>query len=183
MAGMDMGTPMAGMDMSEMPFDQIYIDMMIAHHEGIIALSQAALARLTDERLIEIAESIIEKQSAEREELMGYRESLYGDPQPMPMDQQMMDAMTQVMPAIGMMDDMAFQMDPQAQVNTFCAAADPDVTFIDLVIPHHQMAITSSELAVEEASSEEIRAFAQRVIEDQQAEIEELTEIRSDISG
>ena len=185
MTGMDMGTPEAGMDMdmSEMPFDQIYIDMMIAHHMGIIGLSQAALERLTDERLIEIAESVIAAQSAEIDELRGYREMFYGDPEPMPMDESMMEMMPQVMPATGMTDDMAFQMDPQAQVNAFCAAQDPDVTYIDLVIPHHQMAITSSQLAVEEADNEEVRAFAQRVIDDQQAEIDELTEIRSDISG
>jgi uncharacterized protein (DUF305 family) len=44
-------TPAAGMDHMAMEFDQMYIDMMIPHHQSIIALAQAALPRLTDERL------------------------------------------------------------------------------------------------------------------------------------
>ena len=46
MAGMEgMGTPMAEADASAMAMeiDMAYIDMMIPHHESIVALSQAAL--------------------------------------------------------------------------------------------------------------------------------------------
>jgi uncharacterized protein (DUF305 family) len=179
MAEMDMGTPMAGM---EMEFDQLYIDMMIPHHASIVALAQAALPRLSDERLQAIAQSIIEAQSAEIEELSGDREQFYGSPEPMPMDTQMMGMMAEQMPGMGSMDEMATQMNPEAQVAAFCGAADPDLAFIDLVIPHHEMAIAASQAAQDRATHDEIRAFAERVIADQRREIEELQAIRDELT-
>ena len=64
-----------------------------------------------------------------------------------------------------------------------CAADDPDLAFIDLVIPHHQSAIVASEVALDRATHEEIRALAGRVIEDQQREIDELGAIRQELFG
>lgn len=184
MAGMEMGTPITEMDHMAMEIDQMYIDMMIPHHAGIIALAQAALPRLEDERLEEIAQTIIATQSAEIEELRGYRESFYGDPEPMPMDEGMMEAMTQMMPGItGSMDEMASQMNPAAQAAAICAAENTDLVFIEMTIAHHQMAIESSEPVVAGAANEETRDFARRVIEDQQREIDELETIRTDLTG
>lgn len=186
MAGMEgMGTPTAEMDMSDMDMeiDVVYIDMMIPHHESIVALSEAALPRLTDKRLRTIAQAIIDAQTAEVAELRGYREQLYGSPDTAPMDDTSMEMMSTMMPGMGSTEEMAFQMDAESQVSAFCAAEDPDLAFIDLVIPHHEMAITASETAVEEAVNAEIVAFAERVIVDQQREIEELTAIRAELTG
>ena len=184
MAGMEMGTPMAEMDHMAMELDQMYIDMMIPHHASIIAMAQAALPRLEDQRLQVIAQAIVDAQSAEIGELRDYREELYGDPEPMPMDEAMMEAMMQMMPGIsGTMDEMASQMDAAAQVAAICAAENTDLAFIEMTIAHHQMAIESSEPVVADAANEEIGDFAQRVIEDQQREIDELETIRADLAG
>lgn len=182
--GMHGSTPMAGMDHKAMDTDLMYIDMMIPHHESIIALAEAALPRLQDERLREIAEAVIATQQPEIDELRDLRQAFYGDPDPMPMDNAMMGSMMEVMPGMsGNMDDMALQMNSAALVATFCAAENPDLAFIDLTIPHHQMAIESSEIVAEQAAHPEIRGIAQRVIEVQQAEIATLTEIRADLTG
>lgn len=181
--GMHGGTPMAGMGagMMMMEFDQGYIDMMIPHHASIIALAEAALPELTDPRLIAMAQAIIEAQTAEIDELRGYREQWYGSATEMPMES---GAMMQMMPGMMMSpDEMAAQMNPHMQVATFCAAADPNLAFIDLVIPHHQSAIDVSRTALEQATHDEIKAFAQRVIDHQQREIDELTTIRAELSG
>jgi uncharacterized protein (DUF305 family) len=180
MGGMGTGTPMAGMEIGA-EFDQLYIDMMIPHHASIVAMAQASLPRLTDERLQEIAQTIINTQTAEVEDLRGYREQFYGSAEPMPLDEPMMGQMMQAMPGMGSMEAMAVQMDPVAQVAAFCSAADPDLAFIDNTIAHHEMAITASEAALEQATHPEIASFAQRVIEDQQAEVDELTAIRADL--
>lgn len=187
MEGMTMGTPMAegGHDMAgqSVEFDQMYIDMMLPHHESIIALAQAAQDRLTDERLQTMADNIISAQSAENEELRGYREQWFGSADPMPMDTSMMGMMTEMMPGMGDMAAMQMQMDPQALVAAFCAGEDPNLTFIDLVIPHHAMAIQSSEAALEQATHEELRTVAEGVIQAQQAEIDELETIRAELTG
>lgn len=182
-----MGSPMAGMEM-ETGIDLLYIDMMIPHHASIIAMSEAALPRLTDERLQEIAGNIIEAQSAEIEELRGLRQDLVGTMSmpidEMPMDMMMdmmMGMMMELMPEMGSMADMAMQMDPVAQVNAICEAENPDLAFIELTVPHHEMAITASEAVLEQSTNDEVRAFAERVIADQQAEIETLQEIRREL--
>jgi uncharacterized protein (DUF305 family) len=184
MEDMPMGSPMAGMDHMAMEFDQMYIDMMIPHHASIIAMAQAAKPRLTDERLVEMADAIVAAQQPEIEELRGYRADLYGEAMPMPMDAGMMGAMGEMMPGMAeTMEDMAFQMDAAAQVAAVCAAEDADIGFIDLAIPHHQMAIVASEAALEQSVHQEIRDFAQRVIDAQQREIDELTAIRQELAG
>jgi uncharacterized protein (DUF305 family) len=180
--GMSMSTPMASMAM-DVEFDQLYIDMMIPHHGSVVALAEAALPRLTDPRLVQIAETIIETQTAEQAEMESYRQQWYGSAEPMPMDMHAMEMMMQAMPGMGSsMTDMANVMSAEWQVATFCAAADPDLAFIDQVIPHHQMAIASSRDALERAVHPEIVAFAQRVIDDQQREIAELGQIRSELA-
>jgi len=75
------------------------------------------------------------------------------------------------------------QMDAATQVTSFCSASDPDLAFIDLVIPHHESAIAASETALDQATHHRIRDFAKRVIADQQAEIEQLTAIRAELTG
>jgi uncharacterized protein (DUF305 family) len=95
----------------------------------------------------------------------------------------MMDMMDMMMPGMEDMQAMAAMMDADALVAAFCAGEDADLTFIDLTIPHHQMAIMASEAALEQATHEEIREIAERVIQDQQREIDELTAIRQELSG
>ncbi len=181
---MAMGTPPAEMDLQHMTMelDQMYIDMMIPHHQSIIAMAQAALPRLTDERLREIAQAVIAAQGPEIAELREYREAWYGDPEPMAMDDGMMEAMNEMMPGMsGTKAEMALLMDAAAQVTAICAANNADLAFIDQTIPHHQMAIEASEAVLDNAVHPEIREVAQRVIAAQQREIDELTAIRSTV--
>ena len=99
------------------------------------------------------------------------------------MDASMMGMMMEMMPSMGEMASMQMQMDPEALVITFCGAEDPDEAFIDLTIPHHEVAIMASEAALEQATHDEIRTIAERVIQDQQREIDALSAIRQELSG
>ena len=180
------GTPSADMDIASpsaetAELDQLYIDMMIPHHASIVALSEAALPRLHDGRLRTIAQDIIDAQTAEVAELRGYRAAFYGSPDPLPLDEAAMMRLTPG--AVTPMDEMMGQMDAATQVAAFCAAADADLAFFDLTIPHHESAISASQTASAGATHPEIVAFARRVIVDQQREIDELTAIRAELSG
>ncbi|MDP9473720.1 MAG: DUF305 domain-containing protein [Chloroflexota bacterium] len=167
--GMDMGTPVVRSE-----FDQAYIDMMIPHHASILAVAQAAQPRLSDDRLRQIAEDIIAAQGLEIDELRGYRDQFYGSAEPLPMDAGMMEQVTPGLP----MDETMAQMDATTQVTAFCAATDPNLVFIDLVILHHESATVASVTALDQAVQPEIRAIAERVIRDQQRETDELRGIR-----
>ena len=57
------------------------------------------------------------------------------------------------------------------------------LAFIDLTIPHHESAVFTSEVVVAEATHAEIRDFAQRVIEAQRTEIEQLQQIRLELTS
>lgn len=196
MGGMDHGMAMpestasasSGQATTTMPmeFDLHYIDMMIPHHESIIALAQVALPTLTDPRLQEMAQNIITNQGSEIEELRNYREAWYGSPDPLPMDDAMLQMMMSMMPtmaSMSSMEQMATEMDARAQVDAFCSAANPDLAFIDLTIPHHQMAIAASQDALTMATHQELKDFAQKVIDAQQQELDELMQIRSELTG
>ncbi|MDQ3657778.1 MAG: DUF305 domain-containing protein [Chloroflexota bacterium] len=183
------GTPVAAghedmgmdMDMAEVEFDQLYIDMMLPHHGSIIALAEAALPELTDPRLREMAQNIIQAQTAENAQLTEWRTAWYGSGEPVVTDASM-ERMLEAMP-VGTMDEMMREMDAAYQVATFCASDDPDLAFIEQTIPHHQMAIDASEIAVEEAVHPELVALVEDVIVAQQAEIETLAEIRAELVG
>lgn len=127
-------------------------------------------------RLVAIAENIITTQTAEIDKLRDYREQYYGSSQPAPMDQPMTGSSV-IMPV---MEGMALLMDPEVLVATFCASEDPDLTFIDLTLLHHQLAILASEATLAQATHEEIRAVAEQVMRDQQQEIDALTAIHQE---
>ena len=94
-----------------------------------------------------------------------------------------MSMMMEMMPDMGDMGEMQQMMDANAQVATFCAGEDPDLTFIDLTILHHEMAIEASTVAYVRAVHPEIKDIAKRVIDAQQQEIDELELIRAELSG
>ncbi|MGB3328091.1 MAG: DUF305 domain-containing protein [Thermomicrobiales bacterium] len=184
--GMSMSsTPMPAhsgmMEHGQYPFDQLYIDMMIPHHQSIIALAQAALPRLTDPRLKTMAESIISAQTTENAQMSAWREAWYGSPTPDLSEHSMM-AMQDAMP-VGTMDAMMHEMDPMTQVAAFCSAANPDLAFIEQTIPHHQMAIDVSKIALEKAEHPEIKQTAEAVIQAQHAEIDQLNAIYAELTG
>jgi uncharacterized protein (DUF305 family) len=174
---MDHGTPMAGME-----FDLVYIDMMIPHHESVIALAEIARDQLGDERLQAIADAILETQPPEIEELAALREEWYGSPEPEKISDEIM-AKSMGMEH-GCADQMHMdQMSAEWQVEQFEAADDKDLAFIDQVIPHHEMAVVTSQLALEKAKHEEIKDIAQMVIDAQEREIKELEAIRAELTG
>ncbi|MGI8484443.1 MAG: DUF305 domain-containing protein [Thermomicrobiales bacterium] len=181
-SGHDMGSMNSSTPAADVEFDQLYIDMMLPHHGSIIALAEVALPRLTDPRLKAMAQNIIDTQSAEQAELTGYREAWYGSGEP-DMSEHSMMLMAKAMPGMGSTDAMMQQMDSTWQVATFCAAADPDLAFIEQVIPHHQMAIDTSRIALEKAVHPETKVVAEKVIAAQQTEIDALNQIKAELTG
>jgi uncharacterized protein (DUF305 family) len=142
--------------------DRAFIDAMVPHHQGAIAMAEVALKNAEHEEIIDLSRNIISSQQAEIEELKSIKQEEFGTSNvPMDMSQEQMRGM-------GMM------MDPQQLANR-----DPfDKAFIDAMIPHHQSAIEMAQVAREKSEIPEIKELAENIISAQQEEIEHMTHWR-----
>ncbi len=68
--------------MSAKPFDRMFIDMMIPHHQGAIRMAREVLASGKEPEIRSLAENIVTAQSEEIEEMNAWRERWYGKPSP-----------------------------------------------------------------------------------------------------
>lgn len=80
MAGMDTMS-IDSLEMSR-PFDKAFIDEMVPHHQGAIQMARVELAEGEDPEVLELAQSIIDAQSEEIEQMNQWREQWYGAPSP-----------------------------------------------------------------------------------------------------
>lgn len=66
------------------PFDRAFVDEMVGHHRGAIAMAEAVLPMTDDPELTRLAEGIISAQTAEIETMNDFRVATYGAPVPEP---------------------------------------------------------------------------------------------------
>ncbi len=144
--------------------DERFIDAMVPHHQGAIDMAEVALERAEHPELRQLAANVIVDQEAEIEELRSIKEQEFGDPEvPLEMSSEEMEMM-------GTMQD------PRE-----LEREEPfDQAFIDAMIPHHESAISMAEVANEESDNPRIQNLAQRIIEAQESEIEQMTEWREE---
>ena len=64
------------------PFDRAFIDMMIPHHEGAVAMAKEQLAKGKNPTLRKLAEDIIAAQEREIAQLREWRKEWYGAAEP-----------------------------------------------------------------------------------------------------
>ena len=142
--------------------DKAFIDAMVPHHQGAIAMAEVALKNAEHEEIIQLSRNIISSQQAEIEELKSIKQEEFGTSNvPMEMSPEQMRGM-------GMM------MDPQQLANQ----KPFDEAFIDAMIPHHQSAIEMAQVALENSDNPKIKDLQQNIISAQQREIEQMTQWR-----
>jgi uncharacterized protein (DUF305 family) len=138
--------------------DERFIDAMVPHHQGAIAMAEVALKNGEHEKIKDLSRNIVSTQQAEIEELKSIKKEVFCTSNvPMEMSQEQMRGM-------GMM------MDPQelARSESF------DRAFIDAMIPHHQSAIEMAKVAYEKSENPRIKKLAENIVSAQQAEIEQM---------
>ena len=138
--------------------DKAFIDAMVPHHQGAIAMAKVALKNAEHQEIRELSHNIISSQQTEIEELKSIKQEEFGASQvPMEMSQKQMRGM-------GMM------MDPQslADENPF------DEAFIEAMIPHHQSAIDMAKVANQESENPRIKQLAGNIVSAQKGEIEQM---------
>jgi uncharacterized protein (DUF305 family) len=138
--------------------DERFIDAMVSHHQGAIAMAEVALKNAQHEEIKDLSRNIVSTQQAEIEELKSIKQEEFGTSNvPMGMSQEQIRGM-------GMM------MDSQE-----LARSEPfDRAFIDAMIPHHQSAIEMAKVAYEKSENPRIKKLAENIVSAQQAEIEQM---------
>lgn len=172
MPGMDHGS-MGSMSMDLGPknetFDLRFIDGMIPHHEGAVAMAQEALQKSNRPEIRQLAQEIIDAQEREISELKSWRQSWYPDAPTEPVMYH--EQMGHDMP-------MSEEMRSSMMMNVDLGAADDqfDLRFINAMIPHHQGAIDMANQALQNSDRAEIKELAQNIIDSQQREIDQMNQ-------
>jgi uncharacterized protein (DUF305 family) len=142
--------------------DRHFVDAMVPHHQGAIAMAKVALKNAEHEEIKELSRNIVSTQRAEIEELKDIKKEEFGTSKvPMEMSPEQMRGM-------GMM------MNPQhlAQSQPF------DTAFIDAMIPHHQSAIHMAQVASKKSEIPAIKELAENIVSAQKREIEQMKQWR-----
>jgi uncharacterized protein (DUF305 family) len=149
---------MAGADT---PYDAQFIDSMIAHHEGAIAMAKQALSEAERPEIKALAEAIVTAQTSEIAQLKQWRQAWY--------------------------PNLAETSGTGMDMGTMEIAADAstpfDQRFIAAMIPHHEGAIAMAKDAQQKAEHQEIKTLAQAVITAQEAEIAQMKQWRQEWFG
>jgi uncharacterized protein (DUF305 family) len=151
--------------------DLVFIDGMIAHHQQAIDEAKAIQARAQRPEVKKLAADIIRAQQAEIDQLRSWRRAWFPDApeaQRSPASGMRMGAEAPAGMPHG--PGQAGAMQPGAGMHSG-ASKDPDLAFVEMMIPHHRDAVAMSEQILKTTKRPEIRQLAQNIIRDQQKEI------------
>jgi len=159
-------------------FDLVFIDAMILHHQGAVAMAEIALSRSERTEIRDLAAAIGTSQTAEIEQLLTWREAWYpgADLVPANVVTGLSDEGMMTGGAMGGMGHGSMTDDTAMSLGLLCASEGPfDLAFLEEMIPHHQSAVGMAKLAAERAEHGELKTLAAAIIVAQETEIAQMT--------
>ncbi len=135
--------------------DRHFIEQMIPHHQDAVDMSELALTEAEHPELKDLAESIIESQSREIDDMRSWYLSWYGTEAPE----------DSASGGFGMMG--GGMMHDEADLEVLAAAEDFDKEFIEQMIPHHEMGVMMARMVLARTDRPEIERLAESIIETQ----------------
>ena len=149
--------------------DGAFITGMVPHHESAIEMARIALDQAEHPEIKQLANSIIESQGAEIEQLESTHERLFGEPTTDG------DHGTLGLPS--------HEAGMESDVSALEGAKPFDEAFIDMMIPHHRGAIRMARIQIDEGLDPELTMLAESIIEAQSQEIGAMNQWRVDWYG
>lgn len=150
--------------------DAHFIEQMVPHHEDAITMAKIALTKSEHQEIKTLAENIITSQSKEIEQMKQWYKDWYG--KDLPSDKN-------VMTHHGMMEDSGMHMGLMGGQNDVTAlenAENFDKSFIEGMIPHHQMAVMMANMLQDGTDRDEMKKLATDIISAQTKEINQMRE-------
>jgi len=154
--------------------DVTFVQGMIPHHQGALAMAQLADGRATDPRAVDLADRIEAAQAPEIETMTGWLEE-WGEPLPEE-DMGGMDHGSGGMDMEGMSEEDMTALDSSS-------GAEFDRMFLEMMIPHHQGAVDMAETEIADGSNPDAVDMAREIVESQTAEIEEMQTLLTELGG
>lgn len=152
--------------------DKSFIEMMIPHHRGAVEMAQMALTRAKSPEVKKLAQSIIQDQNREIQQMQTWYKQWYGT--------EVSNSGTNMHGDMG--EQMMMSMQQQEKMDREMMAAlenapDFDPEFLRQMTRHHQMATMMAGMVVNSAQHPEIRNLAQSIISSQSAEIAQMEQL------
>ncbi len=145
-------------------FDRQFIDMMVPHHQGAVAMAQLALQHSQHAKLRQLAHAIISSQDREITQMKTWRKAWFGSATTPPMSHMMM------LPGMSM----SMSMNMPREIQKLRTAHPFDRAFLDAMVPHHQSAVAAARLELNRGMHGALKALARSIIADQNREIAEM---------
>lgn len=143
--------------------DQHFIEQMIPHHDGAIAMANLALEKSKRPEIKTLAKAIVSAQESENQQMKSWYRDWFGK------DVSKGSAMTG-----GMMSQGGMHMGGTQDIEALKNAPDFDKAFIEAMIPHHQLAIMMANMLQSGTSRPEMQGLAKNIIKSQSKEIEQM---------
>jgi uncharacterized protein (DUF305 family) len=138
-----------------------FIQQMIPHHEGAIAMAKYEIQHGKNFDMIQLAKSILAEQTVEMQQMKLWLRNASAIQQPIPAGYsdamgKTMTVMMDAMPANGLLK------------NT-------DNAFAQVMIPHHRAAIDMAKVVLKYTTDQQTIAFANQLISNEQVEVEQMS--------
>jgi uncharacterized protein (DUF305 family) len=145
--------------------DKHFIEQMIPHHEGAIAMANLALQKAKRPEIKTLATAIIAAQTTEIQSMNGWYQDWFGSAVP---------KVSTGMMGGGMMSQSGMHMGGQEDMTALENASDFDKAFIEEMIPHHQLAIMMANMLQSGTTRPEMQQLAKNIISSQSKEIQQM---------
>ncbi len=145
--------------------DKHFIEQMIPHHEGAIAMANLALKKAKHPEIKTLATAIIAAQTTEIQSMNGWYQDWFGSVVP---------KVSTGMMSGGIMSQNGMHMGGQEDMTALENATDFDKAFIEEMIPHHQLAIMMANMLQSGTNRPEMQQLAKNIITSQSKEIQQM---------
>ena len=147
--------------------DRHFIEEMIPHHDGAIAMAELALERSKRPEILNLSKEIIEAQKRENAQMRAWYADWFGG------EPSGSSGMGGRMGHGGMDKKM---MGMEGDLKKLKSAPDFDLEFVEQMIPHHEMAVMMARMLSASTERSEMKKLANEVITSQSTEIEMMRE-------
>ena len=155
--------------------DVAFAQNMIVHHEQAIEMADVVLAKGADAEVKAVATRIKDAQAPEIETLESWLTAWGEERTPGGAAHGGMD--------MGGSDETTMMSEQEMNALEASQGAELDGMFLEMMIRHHEGAISMAQTELEDGEFSEAKALAQRIIDDQTAEIEAMRRLLSSLEG